>query len=73
MITLFCIALVFGALWIGFKLTGAIIMACLWLFIKVPIALLLSIIGLICCCTIILIPLGLGIMKLGIKMFIPGV
>ena len=44
--------------WIGFHVTGALLSATIWLFIKLPLALLLGCLGLICCMTILLIPLG---------------
>ena len=57
--------------WIGFHLFGAILLAFLWVFIKLPIAILALLIGLVCCCTLILIPLGLLLFKLGVKFLIP--
>lgn len=44
--------------WIGFHVTGALLSATIWLFIKLPLALLLGCLGLVCCITIPLIPLG---------------
>ena len=44
--------------WIGFHVTGALLSATIWLFIKLPLALLLGCLGLICCITILLVPLG---------------
>lgn len=60
-------------LWVGFKLTGALLSACFWLFIKVPLAFVAWGIGLICCCTIILIPVGLWFFKTGVKLLVPGI
>ncbi|MDO5573708.1 MAG: hypothetical protein Q4G60_06990 [bacterium] len=59
------VALIFLVLmiWIGFKLTGAVFGALIWLFIKLPIALVLIALGIVCCCTIILIPVGVGLFK----------
>ncbi len=45
--------------WIGYKVTGALLMACLWLFILLPLSLMIAMLGIICCCTILLIPIGL--------------
>ncbi len=59
-------------LWIGFKLTGALLAGCFWLFIKIPLALVFLVLGLLCCCTIILIPVGLFFFKAGIRFMIPG-
>lgn len=44
--------------WIGFHVTGALLSATIWLFIKLPFAVLLGCLGLLCCITILLIPLG---------------
>lgn len=58
-------------LWVGFKLTGAILTACLWLMIGLPISLVMLILGGVLCCTIILIPLGLLCMKAGMFFLVP--
>lgn len=60
------------ALWIGFKLTGALLSAAIWLLIKIPLAMVFLVLGLVFCCTIILIPVGLCFLKLGIRFFVPG-
>ena len=58
-------------LWIGFKLTGALITACLWLMIGLPVSLVMLVLGGLLCCTIILIPLGLICMKAGMFFLVP--
>ncbi len=58
---------------IGFKLTGALLSACIWLFIEIPLAAIVLAIGIVCCCTIILIPVGLGLFKTSIKLLLPGI
>ncbi len=63
--------LVMFLLWIGFKLTGAILTACLWLMIGLPISLVMLVLGGILCCTIILIPVGLICMKAGMFFLVP--
>lgn len=50
--------------WLGFSITGAMLSACFWLIVKLPIAVVLFSIGLTCCITILLIPLGLKCFKL---------
>lgn len=60
-------------LWLGYQLTGALLMGCIWLFIKIPASLILLALALICCCTIILIPIGVGLFKTGFKLLIPGI
>lgn len=59
--------LFFGA----YKITGAIFKAVVWLAILVPIALFLWAIGLICCCTLILIPIGLKLFSVGCRVLLP--
>ena len=59
---LLLLTILFG---IAYKITGAILKACVWLLI-------LSGVGVIFCCTIILIPVGIGIIKAGIRMILPG-
>ena len=58
-------------LWIGFKLTGALITACLWLMIGLPVSLVMLVLGGILCCTIILIPVGLLCMRAGMFFLVP--
>ena len=56
-----CLGTAFG---IGFSITGALILTLLFV-IKLPVALILWILGAVCCCTIILIPIGLILFKTG--------
>lgn len=58
---------------IGFKITGALLSACIWLFIVVPLAAVIWVLGIICCCTIILIPVGIGLFKAGFRLLVPGI
>ena len=66
---LLLLTILFG---IAYKITGAILKACVWLLILLPIGLILSGVGVIFCCTIIFIPVGIGIIKAGIRMILPG-
>lgn len=66
------LAFLIFALWIGFKLTGAILSAAIWVFIKIPLAMAALALGLVFCCTIILIPVGICFLKSGIRFLIPG-
>lgn len=59
-------------LWLGFKITGALLSACIWLFILLPLSLAVMLLGLVLCCTIILIPVGIGLLKMGCRMLMPG-
>lgn len=57
---------------VAFKITGALLKACVWLFIFLPIGVMLGCLGIICCCTILLIPVGVGIIKMAARVIIPG-
>ncbi len=71
MITLIILLLIFTCLFgIAFRLTGAVLKACLWLVVLFPIGLVLSVFGLALCCTIILIPVGVGLLKMGVKVMV---
>lgn len=55
---LIALAVLTGLFWIGYHVTGALLSAAIWLFIKLPFAIILGGLGLVCCITILLIPLG---------------
>lgn len=50
--------------WIGYKMTGALLLAAIWLFVKLPIACLIAGVGLLCLITLLLIPIGIKCFKL---------
>ena len=60
-------------LWLGFKLTGALLAACVWMFVSIPLGLGAIGIGLLMCLTIVLMPLGMWFFKVGIKLLLPGI
>lgn len=47
----------------AFHVCGFFLGALLWLVVKLPVAIILASLGLVCCVTIILIPLGMGLFK----------
>ena len=49
--------------WIGYHFTGALLSAIFWITIKLPLACIIACLGLVCCITILLIPLGLKCFK----------
>lgn len=53
------LALLLGLLWVGFRITGALLSAAFWLFFKLPLALMVFCLGLALCATLILIPIGI--------------
>lgn len=65
-------AILWVLLWLGFKMTGALLKACIWLFILVPLAIGIWGVALVCCCTLILIPIGIKLFTAGMKVIIPG-
>ena len=52
------LAVLFVLFWFGYHVTGALLSAAIWLFIKLPFAIIMACLGLVCCVTILLIPLG---------------
>ncbi len=58
---------------IGFKLTGALLAAVFWTMVEIPLGIVAMIFGLVLCGTIILLPIGIGCMKLGFRMVVPGI
>ena len=67
--------LVFGILSLlffgAFQITGAIFKALVWLVILLPITMVLWALGLACCCTLILIPVGLKLFVAGCRVALP--
>ena len=58
---------------IGFKLTGALLAAVFWTLIEIPLGMVTMVLGVVLCCTIILIPIGLLCMKTGFRLMVPGI
>ena len=71
LLTILILALLTFLLGLAFKLTGAVLKAVLWVFIFLPIALVLWSLAVVCCCTLILIPVGVFLFKAGMKLLIP--
>lgn len=65
--------LVLFLLSIGFRLTGALLGAVFWSVIEIPLAIVVMAIGLALCCTVILLPLGIGCLKTGARLLVPGI
>lgn len=66
-LVLMILSLFFGG---AYVITGALLKAIIWLCVLVPVALLLWGIGLICCCTLILIPVGLKLFSAGFRVLV---
>lgn len=66
-LVLVILSLFFGGAYI---ITGALLKAVIWLCVLVPIALFLWGIGLACCCTLILIPIGLKLFAAGCRVLV---
>lgn len=56
---------------IGYKVTGALFTGLVWLFIKLPLAIFFFCLGLVLCCTILLIPAGKGCFKIAGNLLSP--
>lgn len=63
-IMLFALMIVFLAVGFCFRLAGGVLGIALKLIFCLPCALICAVVGLVLCCTLILIPLGLGCFKL---------
>lgn len=61
----------FLLLWIGFKVTGAMVSALVWMFVKLPLALVFFFMGLAFMVTILLIPLGKGCLHIAGELALP--
>ena len=57
-------------LWAGLKITGVLLSAIVWVFINLPVALVLWGLALACCCTVILIPIGIKLFGAGAKVLL---
>lgn len=55
---------------VGYKVTGALFKALVWLCILLPIALVLWGIAILCCCTLVLIPIGVKLFGVGLKVLL---
>ena len=69
---LICLAIITVLFGVAFKITGALLKACLWVIIFLPVGLLLLSLGIAFFFFFILIPVGIGIMKAGMRVIIPG-
>lgn len=67
-----CLIILTALFGIAFKLTGAFLKAILWLCVCLPIGLVLWALGIACCVTLILIPVGIMLFKAGAHIIIPG-
>ena len=65
-----CLAILSGLFWVGLTITGAMLTAFVWLFIKLPVALLIWLLAIACCCTLILIPVGIKLFAAGGKIIL---
>ncbi len=58
--------------WLCFKFAGLALAAAFYIFVEIPIGFCLLLMGFIFCCTILLIPFGKSLMKVGIGLMLPG-
>lgn len=61
------LSLFFGGAYI---ITGALLKAVIWLCVLVPITLFLWGIAILCCCTLILIPIGIKLFTVGCRVLL---
>lgn len=61
---LFCIVFIaVGILGVGLAVGGSLVVATLWFLVKLPVALVILTLGIVMCCTIILIPVGVALIR----------
>lgn len=70
MITLLVIIIALIVLSLVLKLTGLVAKGLIWIFVLLPIVLLLWALALACCATIILIPVGLWLFRVGARLLV---
>ena len=68
--TLFTLCVLFG---LGFFFSKTVFMLLIWLVVKLPITLIFMAFGIVLCCTIFLIPLGVMCFKIAGGMLVPAV
>lgn len=61
------LAILTGLFWLGFHITGALLSAAFWLFVKLPLALIVFCLGIVCCVTLLLIPIGIKCFGLAVR------
>ena len=57
--------------WLGVKFTGGLLKLCYIMCIGLPLAVLVGAMGFMLCCTIILMPIGVGMIHLAGKLLAP--
>ena len=55
---------------VGYKISGAVFKILIWLCILLPISLCLWGLAIVCCCTLILIPIGIKLFRAGIALIL---
>ena len=55
---------------VGYKISGAVFKILIWLCILLPISLVIWGLAIMCCCTLILIPIGMKLFKVGVAVLI---
>lgn len=55
--------LLLGLCKVGFYVSGALLSMLIWLLFKLPLAMILAAIGILCCFTLIFIPIGIACFK----------
>lgn len=53
------LAILTGLFWMGYHITDALLSAAIWLLIKLPLAIMVFCLGVACCVTLLLTPIGL--------------
>lgn len=62
--------ILFAVLGAAFAITGTLLKALIWLCVSLPVSLILFALGLAFCCTILLIPVGIYLIKAGARVLV---
>ena len=60
---IFSLTLLCGLFSLAYHLTGALLAALVWLCLRLPLAMIVALIGILCCMTLLLIPVGLKLLR----------
>lgn len=64
LILIILLSILTGLFGLAFHITGALLAAAVWVLIRLPAALMVALLGVCCCLTLLLIPLGLKLFHL---------
>ena len=70
MMTIICLLVLAGVLGVGAIFGWALIVTAFWFLVKLPVAVVIFVVGVLLCCTIFLIPVGLACIKASFRVLV---